>query len=104
MAAMRYVEKNPVRASLVKKAWDWKWSSAGFHTGRSEDIKGLGDIEEIVDLGVDGWEEYLEDDEIREELEKRRKNTMLGRPIGSSRFMAELEKERKRGQIFCLQV
>ncbi len=93
MAAMRYVEKNPVRARLVKKAWDWKWSSAGFHTGRSTEILGLGDIEEIVGLGVEGWEEYLEGDEIKKELEKIRKNTMLGRPIGSSRFMAELEKK-----------
>jgi len=93
MAAMRYVEKNPVRARLVKKAWNWKWSSAAFHTGRSKEIVGLGDIEEIVDLRVEGWEEYLEGDEIKEELEKIRKNTMLGRPMGSSRFIDELEKK-----------
>jgi putative transposase len=93
MAAMRYVEKNPVRARLVKKAWNWKWSSAGFHTGRSKEIIGLGDIKEVVDLGVEGWEEYLEGDEIREEVEKIRKNTMLGRPMGSSRFIEELERK-----------
>jgi putative transposase len=93
MAAMRYVEKNPVRARLVKKAWNWKWSSARLHTGRSKEIIGLGDIKEIVDLGVEGWEEYLEGDEIKEELEKIRKNTMLGRPMGSSRFIEELEKK-----------
>ncbi|MGB7293925.1 MAG: hypothetical protein WBD99_17285 [Thermodesulfobacteriota bacterium] len=93
MVAMRYVEKNPVRARLVKKAWNWKWSSAALHTGRSKEIIGLGDIKEIVDLGVEGWEEYLEGDEIREELEKIRKNTMLGRPMGRSRFIEELEKK-----------
>src|SRR3990170_4888939 len=93
MAAMRYVEKNPVRARLVRKAWNWKWSSAGFHTGRSKGIIGLGDIKEVVDLGVEGWEEYLEGEEVKEELEKIRKDTMLGRPMGSSRFIDELEKK-----------
>ena len=93
MAAMRYVEKNPVRARLVRKAWNWEWCSAGFHTGRSKDIIGLGDIREILDLGIEGWKEYLEADEIREEVEKIRRNTMLGRPMGSSRFMEELEKK-----------
>src|SRR6266446_2953558 len=30
-AAMRYVERNPVRAGLVSKAEDYPWSSAAFH-------------------------------------------------------------------------
>jgi putative transposase len=29
VAAVRYVELNPVRAHLVASAWDWRWSSAG---------------------------------------------------------------------------
>jgi len=33
----RYIEKNPVRAKIVKKAEDWKWSSARAH------IKGMRD-------------------------------------------------------------
>ena len=28
VAAVRYVELNPVRARLVAAAWDWRWSSA----------------------------------------------------------------------------
>jgi putative transposase len=31
LAAARYVERNPVRAGLVKRAWDWPWSSAAGH-------------------------------------------------------------------------
>jgi len=42
---------------------------------------------------VEGWEEYLEGEEVKEELEKIRKDTMLGRPMGSSRFIDELEKK-----------
>jgi len=30
-AAVRYVEMNPVRASLVFKPEDWSWSSAHYH-------------------------------------------------------------------------
>lgn len=42
MAAMRHVKKNPVRARLVRKAWNWEWSSAALHTGRSKEIIGIG--------------------------------------------------------------
>src|SRR5512147_2392258 len=27
LAAVRYVERNPVRADIVKKAWEYRWSS-----------------------------------------------------------------------------
>lgn len=35
MAAVSYVELNPVRAGIVKKSWVYPWSSTYFHTGRS---------------------------------------------------------------------
>jgi len=28
---LRYIENNPVRAGLVRRAWEWKWSSAAAH-------------------------------------------------------------------------
>jgi putative transposase len=31
--AVRYVERNPVRAGIVKYPWDYLWSSAGVHSG-----------------------------------------------------------------------
>jgi len=36
-AAARYIERNPVRAGLVERAWDWPWSSARAH------VEGRGD-------------------------------------------------------------
>ena len=33
LAAIRYVERNPVRAGLVEEAWEYPWSSAGFRVG-----------------------------------------------------------------------
>jgi len=38
----RYIERNPVRAGLVRKAWDYKWSSAGFYVNaRSDEVSDL---------------------------------------------------------------
>jgi putative transposase len=31
--ALRYIERNPVEAGLVKSAWEWRWSSAAQHCG-----------------------------------------------------------------------
>ena len=33
VAALRYVERNPVAAGLVEQPWDWRWSSAAWHCG-----------------------------------------------------------------------
>ena len=42
--ALRYVELNPVRAGLVGRAAEWRWSSAQAHLGRG-DPAGLVDLE-----------------------------------------------------------
>ncbi len=33
LAAVRYIEQNPVKAGMTKYPWNYKWSSAGFHCG-----------------------------------------------------------------------
>jgi hypothetical protein len=38
LACTRYVELNPVRAGLVKNPETWRWSSAGAHVKRQDDI------------------------------------------------------------------
>ena len=42
-SAIRYVERNPVRAGMVKKAEDYPWSSASAHCGSESFVKALGD-------------------------------------------------------------
>jgi hypothetical protein len=32
----RYIERNPVRAGLVERAQDWRWSSAAPRFGEAE--------------------------------------------------------------------
>ena len=40
-AALRYVERNPVRAGLTPDPAAWPWSSAAAHLGQSEPPPGL---------------------------------------------------------------
>jgi putative transposase len=87
-AAFRYVALNPVRARLVKRAEDWRWSSARALLGLAED--GLTDptparqrFSRFADL-LDGAEDAPA-------TERLRKGESVGRPIGSQRFLEELE-------------
>jgi putative transposase len=40
LAAVRYVERNPLRAGLCKSVEDWRWSNARAHLHEQDD--GLG--------------------------------------------------------------
>jgi putative transposase len=48
ISAIRYVERNPVRAGLARKAWEWNWSSARARIGRVDTHLKLGDIRQFV--------------------------------------------------------
>lgn len=87
IAAIRYVERNPVRAGVVSQAWEHAWSSAAFHVGQRTDDPLVG---EPGDLGSPAdWRKWLECDP--QEMALLRKATRTGRPCGSPRFTAELE-------------
>ena len=88
LAAASYIELNPVRAHIMKKAWDYPWSSASFHTGRSKrdplvkdrNLKGL----------VKDWEEFLmRDNGERDDVIRQR--TRTGRPAGDAEFVGLVE-------------
>ena len=93
--AMRYVEQNPMRAGLVKKANEYVWSSARQHLGLEKDsiIKTTGNekITQMVGAKTD-WQEYLNHSDAMME-EKMRVKTKKGLVIGSEEFIAELEQK-----------
>jgi putative transposase len=84
LAAAAYVQLNPVRTGIVKKAWVYPWSSASFHTGRSKRDP----------LGKDrqwgGWEkkwgEFLTG-ATRAKDQAIRQMTRTGRPAGNAAFV-----------------
>ena len=92
VAALRYVERNPVRAEIVRKPWRWKWSSAGVHVGQGDGVINLENITTLIDTTAEEWKEYIDLDENEEEVENIRKHTLLGRPLGTTDFIAKLGK------------
>ena len=99
-AAVRYVERNPVRAGMVSRAEHWPWSSAAAHCGLRGDAL-LSKIQ--MPWPVPDWSGYLRD-ESEEDVAAIRGRTRTGRPCGSDSFVKQLEpllgrilRPRKRG-------
>ena len=94
-AVMRYIEQNPVRAKLIKRAEDYQWSSARAH---------VLDIKDDI-LSKEIWFNEREIKSYREFLSKGakeinatiRRATSTGRPLGSEGFIKKLERILKRG-------
>lgn len=88
LAAVRYVELNPVRAKMVPKAWDYSWSSCRFHVGlRQRDT--LVPDRDLLGLETK-WRHHVRDDDDRADL--LRKKTHTGRPCGSITFVRKMER------------
>ena len=88
-AALRYIERNPVRAGIVKHAEDYPFSSARAHIHKTKD-KMISDnflIDEIKD-----WRDYLTDNSDDNNSNFFIKNVDIGRPLGDNRFIEKLEK------------
>ena len=91
--ALAYVERNPVRSKLVRRAWRYAWSSAAAHCGEA-DPSGLLDLSQWRKMLPRGgsWREALVRPEDAEGVAQLRSWTSRGRPLGSDRFVAKLER------------
>lgn len=87
-AAVRYVERNPVRANIVKRAEEYLWSSARFRVKKQENplLSDFYLLEEISD-----WPKYLEQEEDKDQLMRMRLQSLSGRPLGDTNFLRNLE-------------
>lgn len=88
--AVRYSERNPVRANMVAMAEDYRWSSARAHVHGVDDpllskdaLFGLG--EEVGD-----WSKWLNEDEDDLFIEQLRTDTKTGRPSGTQAFLERI--------------
>jgi len=93
-AVMRYMEQNPVRAKLVRRAEDYEWSSARAHiSGIKDDL--LSDESRFNEKEMKSYREFLRGD--AEEINATiRHATSTGRPLGSEGFVEKLERILKR--------
>lgn len=87
--AIRYVENNPVRAKIVKKAEEWKWSSAKAHLHKEKINLALGDIGDHKD--IPDWDQYLTEKQDDKIIKKIKSNTLTGRPSGNDSFVSKIE-------------
>lgn len=92
LAALRYVERNPVRAKLTRVPWTYAWSSAAAHVGGG-DRTGLLDLRSWCATveGMD-WKEALRGPDDAGEMRRIRLRTHTGRPLASDSFMSKLER------------
>jgi len=103
MRALRYVERNPVRARLVKRAEEYRWSSARAHVGTGA----VGCLSECPAIGsAQAWADLLavEDEDIA--LQWFRCHVKSGKIMGDKDFLKTLSGEiqtnllpRKRGPL-----
>jgi putative transposase len=86
LTVLRYIERNPVRARLVRRAENWRWSSAARHEG-----------EPALDPGPvprpENWLDYVHQPQTEAELERVRECLRRRRPFGE---LAWMEKTAKR--------
>ena len=88
MAAMRYVELNPVRSGLVKSPEDWPWSSARGNLGLVDD-KLL--FDQSARKNILDWKQFLAAPEDPSDLSTLRRQTATGRPGGDPEFIDSIE-------------
>lgn len=86
-AAIRYVERNPVRAGIVGRAEDYPWSSARGHCGMVTDpLLCPAGAPLIVD-----WSSWLAEETDTEQEKSIRTRTHTGRPCGGDDFVKRIE-------------
>jgi len=89
LAATRYVERNPVRARLSRCAWWYRWSSAKAHVEGADDV--LVKVKPMLDR-VGDWKAFVRVREDEDERDTIRRHERTGRPLGSEKFLAKLER------------
>ncbi len=88
MAAARYVALNPVRARLVARAEDWRWSSVKAHLEGQDD--GLVSVAPLIDRSGGRFADLLDAPLPAETISALRAAETIGRPLGSPTFLDRL--------------
>ena len=89
--AVRYVELNPVRAKLVRRAEDYKLSSAAAHCGLRDDPLVESRPRSTLFHGIADWSRWLAEGVAHEEVRALRERARRNLPCGSDEFVAGLE-------------
>jgi len=92
---LRYVSLNPVRARLVQRAQDWRWSSTRAHLRNKDD--GITALKPISDRFRRFADLIAGEPEAETDLfDRLRAAESVGRPLGDDGFLARLERLTRR--------
>lgn len=89
-AALRYLSLNPVRARLVKRAQDWRWSSTRAHLRGKDD--GLTALAPVRDRFTE-FADLLASEPEADLFDALRAAESIGRPLGGNPFLARIERQ-----------
>ncbi len=92
--ALKYVERNPVRAGMVTMPWEWEWSSAAEHCGAKSSYFNEISFNEYTGMTPLQWRIYVEASEEIDSVHIIRKSTLSGCPIAA----VPCEKRPRRGR------
>ena len=88
LTVVRYVERNPVRANMVRQAVDYPWSSARHHVRKTPDR--LVTPSPLFAVPSD-WEQILAGEDPH--LDTVRRHVRTGRPWGTDAWVRTLEQQ-----------
>ena len=80
LTVLRYVERNALRARLVSRAEDWRWSSLHWRNGGTAPIA----LTESPTVLPKCWTQYVNDPQTTAELEAIRSSVNRQRPFGTA--------------------
>ena len=83
------MENNPVRAKIVEKAYEYKWSSARSHTYKKVNPI-LSDDCHLTEQ-IQDWFLYLAEKDDDVTVDTIRSNSKTGRPCGDDGFIQKIE-------------
>ncbi|MBU0881032.1 MAG: transposase [Candidatus Omnitrophica bacterium] len=88
LAAIRYILLNPVKAKIVKKPWDYKWSRARHHMKVENNfmIK-----DSLLRELVGDWKNFLDTAPEEDDVRLMQLHERTGRPLGCNSFIKKLE-------------
>ena len=88
-AAARYIHQNPVRAGLVTRVEDYRWSSALYFMRKIYRDPLVND-DRLLNLS-NNWDNIFASEMDIDELNNIRKTTLSGKPYGDESFIARVE-------------
>ena len=89
--AVRYVERNPLRAGLIRRADQWRWSSLWRRLHGTRDQKRL--LSSWPLSRPRQWSEYVEQPLTEAELEAVRRSVQKGQPLGDAQWTQRVARQ-----------